>query len=266
MHAAPRSLAGYLQEMWRCRYFWLSLVRNDLQNRYRRSVLGVGWSLLHPLALTTVVCVVFHTVLDQDIRTYAPFLLAGIATWSFLSSCLLAGCNCFVQGEAYIRQHPAPLAIYPLRVTLAASFHWLISLSVVGLLAAAFREPAPGAALALLAVVPLVGVAGWSLATLGGLAHTRFRDSQHLAEVAMQLLFYATPVIYPRAMLADNRLGWLFRYNPLALFLELVRLPLVDGHWPAAATWQAAFAFTAALFLTAVAALARSERRLPLDL
>ena len=105
-----------------------------MQSRYRRSVLGVGWSLLHPLALTIVVCTVFHSVLQQDVTGYAPFLLAGIATWGFLSSCVLAGCNCFVQGEAYIRQYPAPLAIYPLRSMLGAGFHLLVSLSVVALL------------------------------------------------------------------------------------------------------------------------------------
>lgn len=267
MFAPPQSLTHYLREVWRCRYFWLSLVRKDLQSRYRRSVLGVGWSLLHPLALTIVVCVVFHEVFQLDVAGYAPFLLAGIATWGFLSSCVLAGCNCFVQGEAYIRQHPAPLAIYPLRTTLGAAFHLIVSLSVVGLLVAALSDRAP--ALAVVSLGPallLLALLGWSLATLGGLAHARFPDSQHIAEVVMQVLFYATPVIYPRAMLAENRLGWLFQYNPLAVFLELIREPLVDGRWAAWATWQSAAGFTALALACAVAALARNQRRLPLEL
>ena len=47
-------MRGYLADVWRHRHFWLSLVRMDLQSRYRRSVLGIGWSLLHPLATTVV--------------------------------------------------------------------------------------------------------------------------------------------------------------------------------------------------------------------
>src|SRR5262249_18391644 len=53
-------MQAYLGAIWRCRYFWLSLVRMDLRHRYRGSVLGLGWSLLHPIAMTAILCTVFH--------------------------------------------------------------------------------------------------------------------------------------------------------------------------------------------------------------
>lgn len=267
MHTLTRPIADYLTAIWQCRYFWLSLVRKDLESRYRRSLLGIGWSLVHPVALTIVVCAVFHSVLEQDVAEYAPFLLAGISTWYFLSACVLGGCGSFTQGEAYIRQHPAPLAIYPLRVTLGATFHLLVSLTVVALLVRVVQGTLlPSAVGAWIPAVLLLVLLGGSLATLAGIAHARFPDTQHLAEVALQVLFYATPVIYPRAMLAEHRLGWLFHYNPLALFLELIRKPLVDGIWPESATWMAATWTTAAVFVLAVGTLAACQRRLVLYL
>src|SRR5712691_5286172 len=108
-------MRDYLAEIWRCRYFWLTLVKVDLRTRYRRSILGMGWSLLHPIAMTTILCIVFSTIFKRDVLDYAPFLLAGLATWNYVLSSALSGCQCFFQGESYIRQYPAPFAIYPLR-------------------------------------------------------------------------------------------------------------------------------------------------------
>jgi ABC-type polysaccharide/polyol phosphate export permease len=124
-------VTDYLSGIWRLRNFWLSLVRIDLRRRYRGTIIGIGWSLLHPIAMTIVLCVVFSQIQHQNIRTYAPYLLTGLTFWGFLHAVVVEGCQCFFQGESYIRQQPAPLAIYPLRTTLSAGFHFLIGLLIV---------------------------------------------------------------------------------------------------------------------------------------
>src|SRR5436305_3375784 len=123
-------MTAYLTAVWRCRYFWLSLVRMDLRTRYRRSVLGVGWSLLHPLMMATVLCFVFHRLAKQDIWQYGPVVLTALAFWNFFSTCTLQGCQSLFHGESYIRQYPTPLAIFPLRVTLGTAIHFSIALAV----------------------------------------------------------------------------------------------------------------------------------------
>src|SRR4051794_19243880 len=97
----------YLSAIWNCRYFLLSLVRMDLRTRYRRSLLGLGWSLLQPLAMTGILSLVFKPLLGMDI-TYIPHLLSGLVCWNFIVFCGGQGCQCFFQGEAYIRQCPLP--------------------------------------------------------------------------------------------------------------------------------------------------------------
>jgi ABC-type polysaccharide/polyol phosphate export permease len=124
-------VTGYFSDIWRLRHFWMALVRIDLRKRYRRSVIGIGWSLLHPIAMTAVLCIVFSQLLNQDIRTFAPFLLSGLTFWGFILATVMEGCQCFLQGESYIRQQPAPLAIYPLRSTLGAGFHFLLGFAIV---------------------------------------------------------------------------------------------------------------------------------------
>src|SRR5207248_1480297 len=121
-------MIGYLLRIWKCRFFWLSLVRNDLRARYRRSILGIGWSLIRPVVLTVVMCLVFHRLFHRpDTWSYAPYLLSGLVAWDYLVTATKQGCHCFFQGEAYIRQQPTPIAIFPLRIALGETFHFLVA-------------------------------------------------------------------------------------------------------------------------------------------
>jgi lipopolysaccharide transport system permease protein len=260
-------VVGYFSNIWRLRYFWSALVRIDLRNRYRRSVIGIGWSLLHPIAMTAVLCVVFSQLFKTDLRTYAPLVLSGLTFWGFMMAVVLQGCQCFFQGEAYIRQHPAPLAIYPLRVTLGAGFHFLLGLGIALLFV--WCVSGFGNLPKLLSLVPtlaLLFVVGWSLAVCMGLANVMFHDSQHLIEVVMQIMFYVTPIMYPPELLleklARRNLGWLMDLNPFAVLLDLVRQPLLYGHLPS----QKAVCLGALIGVlavgTAALALKRFEKRM----
>ena len=127
-------MTGYFRAIWQCRYFWLSLVKMDLRTRYRRSLLGIGWSLLNPIAMTAIFCVVFSQAFGGgDVGRYGAYVLAGLSCWQFLTASCLQGCQCFYRGESYIRQYPAPLAIYPLRIALGCMLHFVLALVVCAL-------------------------------------------------------------------------------------------------------------------------------------
>ena len=256
-------MGEYLRTIWRCRFFWLSLVKMDLRTRYRRSVLGMGWSLLHPIAMTVILCTMFHQILQVKIEVFAPFLMAGLACWSYILNATVQGCQCFIQGESYIRQYPAPVAIYPLRTALGGAVHFLLALVVV--LGLAWYFQGVGNLLTLIHLVPAVTlllILGWSLALLAGFANVLFQDTQHLVEVAFQLLFYMTPIIYPEETLEANRMGWLLQYNPLVAFLRLFREPILLGRAPAPATYATACVVVLVVACSAILTLARWQRRL----
>jgi ABC-type polysaccharide/polyol phosphate export permease len=259
-------MKAYLGAVWKCRHFWLSLVSVDLRSRYRGSVLGIGWSLLQPIGMTVILCTVFTAVFNEDIHTYAPYVFAGLTLWNFVVLVVTQGCQCFFMGEPYIRQFPAPMAIYPLRVTLSAGFHFLVGLLLV-LVMAVWVHWSAGTmqVLALLSLLPalvLVFLAGWSVALLFGLATVRFRDTRHLTDVGLQALFYMTPVLYTEKMLEGRRLGAIIQYNPLVPFLKLLREPIVHGHPASLATYAAAGLIVGVLALLACLSLKADERRL----
>jgi ABC-type polysaccharide/polyol phosphate export permease len=256
-------MKNYLSAVWRCRYFWWSLVKMDLRTRYRRSILGMGWSLLHPIAMTAVLCLVFHKVFHADIREYGPFLLAGLATWNYIVTVSIQGCQCFFQGESYIRQHPAPLAVYPLRTALGGTVHFLIALVVVLVLTWGLKGFGNLSCLVcLLPALLLLFTFCWSLAVLAGSANVLFQDTQHLTEIGFQILFYATPVMYPAAQLRNTGLQWLLYYNPLVPFLELIRKPVLEAQFPSAATFGIAATCALVALTGASLTLARLQRRL----
>src|SRR5829696_2511260 len=76
--------ADYLREIWEYRHFWICLVKADLQRRYRRSVLGVGWSLAQPIAMTVILSLVYSKLLKMDFAEFGPMLLTGFAVWHYV--------------------------------------------------------------------------------------------------------------------------------------------------------------------------------------
>jgi ABC-type polysaccharide/polyol phosphate export permease len=265
---AFRGIADYLGSVWQYRYFWMTLVKAELQRRYRRSVLGMGWSLLQPVLMTLVLTVVYGKIFHQPALTFGPVILTGLAFWNFFSGSVLQGCQSLLSAEAYIRQQAVPTAIFPLRTALTVGFHGLISLGVslaFALVSRMLLRHGVGNPLVLLSVAPTVAllfVLGWSLATLAGFAHAYFPDTAHLAEVALQVLMFLTPIVYTPQILADAGLGFLLRVNPLAVFLQLIRDPILDNVVPPLQLYGLAAGFVALFAGCAVWVLARLEHRL----
>jgi len=251
--------------IWKYRHFWLSLVRMDMLTRYRRSVLGVGWSLLYPLAMTGIFFLVFRSLApagDENWwRTYIPNTLAGLAVWEFLKNSCVQGCKTFLVHEPYIRQCPLPYGIYPLRVVLSNLTHLLIGL---GMIAALTAVVVPGglhaSATAIVPAIFLAAVFAWSLATVLAFATIYFNDVAHIVELAAQGLFFLTPIVYPRHNLQG--FAWLADCNPFCAFLEILREPLIAGTIPSAERYAFCVLATLGAFGLANATILRYEKRL----
>src|SRR5262249_61760917 len=124
---------------------------------------GMGWSLLQPIAMTAIICLVFCRLFHLPVAEMAGYVMVGLACWNYILTAMLTGCQCFFQGESYIRQFPAPMAIYPLRTVLAAAFHLLLALGVgfgLAILAGGGRHWNPRGLLTLPAALAPLPVAG----------------------------------------------------------------------------------------------------------
>ncbi len=254
----------YFGKMWRLRYFLLSQVKLDLRTRYRGSFLGIFWSLVKPVAMTGILCLVFWKVFNCSLTDYAPFLFTGLTIWQFIVETTTQGCGAFVQGGRFIRQQPLPLAIFPLRTVLGSSIHSAIALGLAILVTWYFKGFANLSALWILPFMLLMLlVFCWSTATIMGLVNAHFPDTQHMLDIFFQLLFYLTPVMYPPgAIRSRERLAWIIDLNPLTHILEAIRLPILEGRLPPANSLLIVGGLVAGTFVLALLVLKRLQRSL----
>jgi lipopolysaccharide transport system permease protein len=264
MDATAAPSFQYFRRIWDLRYFWFSLVHNDIYTRYRRSFLGIGWSMARPIGMTIVFCVIFPSLLGVPRGEYAPFVLVGLCCWQFLTETILSGCHTFRTGAAYIRQQRVPLAIFPLRTTLGAAFHTGLAL-ILGLGVTWFFKGFANLPV-LWTLVPsllLLFMLGWALAIIGGLANTHFPDTCHLLELVLQFLFYLTPIIYrPGNLLMHSQASWIVDWNPMWSVLELIRQPVLYAQLPPVYNVAVALSFVAAAVALATVCLKKLERTL----
>lgn len=254
--------------IWKFRSFLLALVRLDFRLRYKRSLLGTGWALVHPITMAATYVLVFSGVLGLSPAAYATTLLLGLAVWGFFRECAVSGCLALISHESYIRQSPLPYGLYSLRFVIGYAIQSLFALAVA-VAAVVLRDGHPEKLLLLWAVVPallLIFVAGWSVATIFAFAQAHFHDTKHLLEIFAQILFFLTPIVYPPSLLVGKGLGWMARINPLNVYLELVRYPLTHGELPAPKLYLYGAVCSVALYGLAVATTQRLQKKVVFQL
>jgi len=238
-----------LAELVRYRAFLQNLVLKDLKLKYRDSTLGVAWSLLHPLLLIVVYTVAFKYVMRVDMEAYAYFLLIGLLPWSFFASSLMASTGAIVANGGLIRKAYFPREILPIATVIFCFVQLLLALVVFlpALVLISGVELRWTAALfpplLLLHMGFTVGI-GFILSALT----TAFRDVAHLTEVALVLLFWMTPIVYP-ARMAPPELRLFFSASPLAAFATAYQDLLFWGRLPAGHVAATLLAWTVALLI-----------------
>ncbi|ROT86430.1 glycosyl transferase family 9 [Bifidobacterium mongoliense] len=237
------------------------LVKTDFKLRYQGSFLGVLWSVLKPLMLFAVMYVVFVRFLkfSDGTPTYAVSLLCGTCLWSFFSEATSMGMRAIVDRGDLLRKIHFPNYIIVASTTMGSMISLLINLIVI--IFFGFFGHAEFTWRVLLVPFSIVQLylLGLGVALLLGTLYVYFRDVSHIWEVALQALFYATPVIYPISMVADNKhFAWaakILMINPSTQVIMDIRRNLlapdyVDTVWSMISNpWIQLFPYAATLFI-----------------
>jgi lipopolysaccharide transport system permease protein len=230
--AAPPSALGGGEDLFRYRALVRNLVFKDLKLKYRDSLLGVAWSLLNPLLTLAVYTFAFRTVLHVQMEHYAFFLLVSLLPWNFFAGSLVASTGAILQNAALIRKVNFPREVLPISTVLFGFSQLLLAFSVfVPCLLLTSTLPLRwtfvlAVPLLLLHVVFTVGLA-FVLSALTAL----FRDIAHLTEVALLLLFWLTPIVYPVSMVPPG-LQSILKLSPFAAFTIAYQDVLFFGRVP----------------------------------
>lgn len=237
---------GKIREIVAYRYLLKNLVIRDLKARYKNSILGIVWSLLHPVLMMAVYTVLFTILIpNEDIEIYPIFILVALIPWQFHTGTLMSSANSITNNSQIIKKVYFPRLLLPIATLLSNLVNFLLASSVLLLLLYAFGLGLTIHALwvPLILLTQMVFLLGLSLilATL----QTFYRDTAMLLEVGLLAWFFLTPVFYPFERFSHEAQLWgitfdaprLMRWvNPMASIVDSYRTVLwgnVGGNGPA---------------------------------
>ncbi len=207
------------------------LIERDIKLRYRGSLLGLLWTLVNPLAELLVLLFVFGLVLRNNIENFPAYLFTGLIVYGWFQSSVNSATAAIVGNRELVRRPGVPSAILPV-VTVASNLvHFVLSLPILLVLLVLSDIKFTTALVALPFLIILEFVLILAFAYPVATIHVWFRDTQHLLRIALQLLFYMTPVFY-EASSAPGRVQLFYRLNPMAQLIEAYRAVLLRGEFP----------------------------------
>lgn len=221
----------FLSELYGSRNVLLQLITQQLILRYRRTALGYLWTLINPLLMMTVMAVVFSTLFKADLKTFAIFLFAGMIPWNFFSSVVTQSGTAFINNEGLIKKIYLPKAIFPLSIAFALLIDSLLSFAALFVIIITLGGTLSWSLLFLPLSFALLFLFATSVGLIMSIATVFFRDLQHVILIAMQGLFFLTPILYKHDALA-GKVAWLVGLNPVTPFITLFRVPLLEATLP----------------------------------
>jgi ABC-type polysaccharide/polyol phosphate export permease len=201
------------------------LVNRELTLRYKRSVIGIGWTLLNPILTSFVLWVIFSFVFAARLpgqQQFAPYLMAGVLLTTFFNQGVLASAESIAHNGAVLSKIYVPPQIFPVATSIAGLLNFFIGMIPLALVCAISGQM-------LSWKFPLVVLVGVCLALLVAgiglvlsILFIRFDDTRNIVNVLLMILIYITPVFYPLTILGP-RLQIIIQLNPLTSYLDIFR-------------------------------------------
>ncbi len=222
--------------IWAYRELVKNLIHKDLKVRYGGSILGLAWSLLNPLAMIVVYSIVFKYIFRIALENYTVFLITGLLPWSFFSSSVGASTVAVISDANLVKKISFPREILPLATVQFNLVQFLMALAVFFPALIFLQAELGWTLLAYPAVLALHVGFTLGIALLLSAVTVFYQDIKHLTEVGLMLLFWVTPILYPVSMVPE-RVRWLFKLNPLAVYITGYQDIIYFGRWPTWDTW-----------------------------
>lgn len=215
----------------RYKYLLYFLVKRDFVSRYRKSVLGVFWSLLNPLLTMVVMTMIFSRLFKFEISNFPVYLLSGQIVYGFFSEATTLAMGSIIAGEGIIKKVYVPKYIFPLSRVISSLVNLMFS--TLAFLFIYFITSAPFHWTLLLIPIPLMYTFVFSLglALLLSSMSVFFRDLSYIYGVLLTMIMYFTPIFYPVSILPDYLVP-VVGLNPLYHYIDYFRNLALHGVIP----------------------------------
>lgn len=213
----------YIENFKKYRFLLYELVKKGVKLKYRRSYLGILWTLLEPLLTMIVLSIVFGTLFGNKDPKFPVYILTGRLMYSFFSSATSGAMKAIRTNAGMIKKVYVPKYIYPLSSVL---FNYIIfAISLIILVAVAVVLKVYPTVYMLQAIVPLflLLVTAFGVGMILSTMAVFFRDLEYLWSVGLMIVMYASAIFYYPERLLTSGFGWILKCNPLYLLIHNFR-------------------------------------------
>jgi ABC-2 type transport system permease protein len=232
-----------IRSMWSQRELLNLLVRREVKSRYKDSSLGLVWSLLRPLAQLLIYYVAIGKFLggERAVPDFAIFVFTGLTVWTLFAEVLSSSTNSIVVNSGLIKKVYLPREIFPLASVGSAMFNFVIQFGILAVATVALgRAPLHIQLLYMPLSLVVILLFSFSVGLLLSAANVYLRDFQHLVEVLLLVLFWASPIVYSYTLvhkfLHGDFFEQLYLWNPITLavlgFQRAMWISGADQTWP----------------------------------
>jgi len=205
----------------------------EFKIRYSQSVLGVGWAILQPLALMVIFSVIFSVFMrvPTDGIPYPVFAYVALLPWTFFSNSLSFSIPSLVNQMGLVSKIYFPREILPLSTILVAFIDFLIASTIFVALMLFYRIPI-GSAILLVPFVLLVQIVfTFGISLFGAAINVFYRDIRFVIPLALQIMMYMSPIIYPTSIIPEKFLPFYY-LNPMAIIIDSYRRIILYNEMP----------------------------------
>ncbi len=230
-----------LKELWQYRDLLMLLVKRDFISVYKQTILGPIWFFIHPMLTTVTFTIVFgmFAQLPTDGIPTILFYLTGVTFWNYFSSCLTATSNTFITNAAVFGKVYFPRLIVPISIVISnlmkLAIQFLLLIIVWVYYMVVNDSVHPQSTLIFVPVILLLfALMGLGFGLLFSALTTKYRDLSFLIAFGVQLLMYASAVIFPVSVLSAEK-QWMLMLNPLVPLMEAIKYSFLGAgifSWP----------------------------------
>ena len=197
-------------------------VQKEIRGKYKGSFLGVLWSFFNPLLMVLVYAIVFPYIMRTNIDNYLVYLITGVIPWNFFTTCITTGCNCVWMNGGIIKKVYFPREILPISVVAAGFINFLISCVII-LLFVLFSGIGFSIQLLWLPLIAIIqAILSLGLLFILSAINVYVRDIEYIVGFFLNLLFYATPILYTVDMFPP-KFQWILYLNPMTHLVDAYR-------------------------------------------
>lgn len=219
------------REILRCSHLLYNLVHRDLTVRYKRSLVGALWTMLHPLLLVVILVMIFSALFRFAVPHYETYLLSALLPWTFFSQTTVAAMAATAWNGALMKRVRVPKSIFTLSTTLSGLANLGIAYIPLVAIMLILGVPIRPATLFVFVSVAILAVFTYGLSLGLSALSVYFVDVREMYAVVLTALLYLTPIIYPMQIVPE-RYQPIVRMNPLFHMIELARIPMFQARIP----------------------------------